>query len=141
MASVSFMGYPPSLTLIGWFPRTMAALLLLSDNHLLVAKRILPSTASSQRICSQRTVVIRPGIHMEQLLRTAPRSENGSPGQTLINRPPARSPGPGPPAADRPRSCGDPGWQSCGGCSDGLPRARWHRPGPSANSCSASSRS
>jgi len=40
------------LTLIGWFPRTTAALLLLSDNHLLVAKLILPTAVSSWQMCS-----------------------------------------------------------------------------------------
>ena len=35
------------LTLIGWFPRTTAALLLLSDNHLLVAKPTLATAANS----------------------------------------------------------------------------------------------
>ena len=40
------------LTLIGWFPRTTAALLLLSDNHLLVAKPTLATAASSWQMCS-----------------------------------------------------------------------------------------
>ena len=35
------------ITLIGWFPRTTATLLLVSDNHLLVAKLILATAVSS----------------------------------------------------------------------------------------------
>jgi hypothetical protein len=52
------------LTLIGWLPRTTAALLLVSDNHLLVAKLILATAVSSWQMCSSRTVVIGPDIHM-----------------------------------------------------------------------------
>jgi hypothetical protein len=44
-------GLPVQLTLIGWFPRTTATLLLLSDNHLLVVKPILVTAISSQQIC------------------------------------------------------------------------------------------
>jgi hypothetical protein len=52
------------LTLIGWFPRTTAALLLLSDNHLRVAKLILATEVSSWQMCSSRTVVVGPDIHL-----------------------------------------------------------------------------
>ena len=41
-----------SPTLIGWFPRATPALLLLSDNHLLVAKPILTTAVSSWQMCS-----------------------------------------------------------------------------------------
>jgi hypothetical protein len=39
-------------TLIGWFPRTTTALLLVSDNHLPVAKSTLATAASSWQMCS-----------------------------------------------------------------------------------------
>jgi hypothetical protein len=63
------------LTLIGWFPRTTAALLLVSDNHLLVAKLILATAVSSWQMCSSRTVVIGSDIHMVRLLQAALRVE------------------------------------------------------------------
>jgi hypothetical protein len=44
--------FPILRTLIGWFPRTTAALLLVSDNHLLVAKLILATAVSSWQMCS-----------------------------------------------------------------------------------------
>ena len=44
--------FPILRTLIGWFPRTTAALLLLSDNHLLVTNLILATAVSSWQMCS-----------------------------------------------------------------------------------------
>jgi len=52
------------LTLHGWFPRTTAPLLLPSVNHFQAVKPTLATAGNFGNMCSLRTVVIGPVIHL-----------------------------------------------------------------------------
>ena len=60
---------------IGWVSRTTMPPLLVSVNHLQMTKLIVTAAGAFGRLCSFRTVVNVPGIHMWWLLRNALRVE------------------------------------------------------------------
>lgn len=57
-------GWYDCITLHGWFPRTTVPLMVLSVNHLHAAKPTLATADAFGDMCSLRTVVIGPVIHL-----------------------------------------------------------------------------
>jgi hypothetical protein len=67
MPQFSRSGFPVisvRLTLHGWFPRTTATLLVPSVNHFQAMKPTLATASDFGNMCSRRTVVIGPVIHL-----------------------------------------------------------------------------